>query len=70
MKEFHIQWHILDRCNLRCTHCYQGNYDNKNEFKIEDLIKISDNLIFSMKRWGKKLNLLLTGGEPLLKEEL
>ena len=70
MKEFHIQWHILDRCNLRCTHCYQDGYSNKNELKIDELIKISDNLILSMKKWSKKLNLLLTGGEPLLKEEL
>ena len=21
-----LQWHITDRCNLRCAHCYQDNY--------------------------------------------
>jgi AdoMet-dependent heme synthase len=22
--EFFIQWHLTERCNLRCRHCYQG----------------------------------------------
>jgi len=21
--EFIIQWHLTERCNLRCRHCYQ-----------------------------------------------
>jgi radical SAM protein with 4Fe4S-binding SPASM domain len=21
-----LQWHLTERCNLRCTHCYQDNY--------------------------------------------
>jgi radical SAM protein with 4Fe4S-binding SPASM domain len=26
-----LQWHLTDRCNLRCTHCYQNDYrDNGN----------------------------------------
>ncbi len=70
MKEFHIQWHFLDRCNLRCKHCYQDNYTNANELNIEQLIQISDNLVLSMKKWGKRLNLLLTGGEPLLSDKI
>jgi MoaA/NifB/PqqE/SkfB family radical SAM enzyme len=23
--EFFIQWHLTERCNLRCRHCYQGD---------------------------------------------
>lgn len=70
MKQFHIQWHILDRCNLRCTHCYQDEYTDNKELKITQLKEIVDNLNFSMKRWGKFLNLLITGGEPLLYNDL
>jgi len=70
MKEFHIQWHILNRCNLRCTHCYQDDYSANSELSIEKLKAIADNIDRSMKRWKARLNLLLTGGEPLLKEEI
>ncbi|KYC44964.1 MAG: molybdenum cofactor biosynthesis protein A [Candidatus Methanofastidiosum methylothiophilum] len=68
MKEFHIQWHILDRCNLRCSHCYQDDYSAKNELSIEKLKLIADNIDRTMKRWNSRVNILLTGGEPLLKE--
>lgn len=70
MGNFHIQWHILDRCNLRCSHCYQDSYTEFSELKIDNLFKIADNLDYSMKKMRKRLNLLITGGEPLIKEEL
>ncbi|HBD09181.1 MAG TPA: hypothetical protein DCZ69_13055 [Syntrophobacteraceae bacterium] len=25
-----LQWHITDRCNLRCLHCYQERYSGRN----------------------------------------
>lgn len=25
-KEFYFQWHFLNKCNLRCKHCYQEGY--------------------------------------------
>ena len=68
MKEFHIQWHILNRCNLRCTHCYQDDYSENDELSIEKLKIIADNIDRTMKRWKTNVNLLLTGGEPLLKD--
>ncbi|HPC38981.1 MAG TPA: radical SAM protein [Exilispira sp.] len=70
MKNFHIQWHLLNRCNLRCSHCYQYDYSKNDELSIQQLKSIADNLDRTMRRWGSKLNLLLTGGEPLLKEDL
>ncbi|HPO60911.1 MAG TPA: radical SAM protein, partial [Exilispira sp.] len=70
MKQFHIQWHILDRCNLRCTHCYQDNYSNNQELDLNSLFKIADNLNYSMKNMHRHLNLSITGGEPLLSDHL
>ncbi|MBP7030773.1 MAG: radical SAM protein [Spirochaetes bacterium] len=70
MKQFHIQWHILDRCNLRCTHCYQDNYSNSQELDLNSLIRIADNLNYSMKNMHRHLNLSITGGEPLLSDHL
>ena len=68
--DFHIQWHITDRCNLRCQHCYQDKFDGSSEPDREGLQKICDNLIDTMSRWQKSLTISLTGGEPLLKPEM
>lgn len=70
MKRFYVQWHILDRCNFRCRHCYQDDFSKKRELGWDDLKKVADNLLSAMERWGAKLDVALTGGEPLLKEEL
>ena len=70
MTEFHIQWHITDRCNLRCLHCYQEQFTRDNELNWQRLNLICDNLFATMEQWNAKLTIALTGGEPLLKEEL
>lgn len=69
MKRFYIQWHLVDRCNLRCRHCYQEKFTRDGELSLEELRKVADNLLQTMKKWGAKLDIPLTGGEPLLKEE-
>ena len=28
-RTFNFQWHITDRCNLRCHHCYQSEYSQE-----------------------------------------
>jgi radical SAM protein with 4Fe4S-binding SPASM domain len=69
-ENFHIQWHITDRCNLRCGHCYQDTFDKESELDWSGLKKICDNLIDAMRRRKNKLTISLTGGEPFLKDEL
>ncbi|MCX7918758.1 MAG: radical SAM protein [bacterium] len=70
MTEFHIQWHITDRCNLRCLHCYQEQFTRDTELHWQQLQHICDNLFATMEQWNAQLTIALTGGEPLLKEEL
>jgi MoaA/NifB/PqqE/SkfB family radical SAM enzyme len=70
MRRFYIQWHIIDRCNLRCKHCYQDNFSSKRELDIYGLREVADNLISTMEKWGAKLDIAITGGEPLLKKEI
>ncbi len=70
MKRFYIQWHIIDRCNLRCKHCYQDIFSKERELDFHGLKEIADNLISTMKKWEAKLDIAITGGEPLLKKEL
>lgn len=70
LDEFYIQWHITERCNLRCAHCYQENYDTKSDLKILDLYKIANQITNALKKWRMKGRIALTGGEPFLKDEL
>jgi AdoMet-dependent heme synthase len=67
---FGFQWHITNRCNLRCTHCYQENYSGDNEFDLTGLKRIADEIILTLAKWGKKGDIAITGGEPLLKKEV
>jgi len=68
--EFGFQWHITNRCNLRCTHCYQEDYSGSNELDIDGLKQIADEIIRTLAKWGKTGDIAVTGGEPLLKEEV
>ncbi|MDI6640887.1 MAG: radical SAM protein [Elusimicrobiota bacterium] len=86
METFYIQWHITDRCNLRCIHCYQekftshpiisrpsghaAEFTKDGETDWQGLLTVCNNLFQTAARWNKKLNIALTGGEPLLKKEL
>ncbi len=65
-KTFHIQWHITDRCNLRCRHCYQETYRKQNELPLEEIQKVFFNISNFVKGRGQKLVLDITGGEPFL----
>lgn len=67
---FYIQWHILDRCNLRCLHCYQDNFSKVREPGWPQLKNATDNILNTMSTWGMKLDVAITGGEPFLKTEL
>ena len=66
---FRFQWHITEKCNLRCSHCYQDNYLSSGELGSEGLKKIADEIISALSKWGKRGDILITGGEPLLKDE-
>ena len=64
VKEFVLQWHIGEACNLRCKHCYQEKHIPVS-LKYDELIKILNqyrNLLKKLKMHG---HINLTGGEPL-----
>ncbi|HOJ92497.1 MAG TPA: radical SAM protein [Dictyoglomaceae bacterium] len=64
---FSFQWHITDLCNLRCKHCYQGNFDNKKDLPMEAVRKILGDITNSLKMKGfDSIGINLTGGEPLV----
>lgn len=58
--------HLTNACNLCCTHCYvESGSPLSNEMSETSLLRVIDEFI----DLGGK-NLVITGGEPLLKREL
>ena len=67
---FGFQWHITDRCNLRCAHCYQEDYSGSGELDFDGLRWVADEIIRTLSKWNKKGDIAITGGEPLVKKEV
>ncbi|MCG7850239.1 MAG: radical SAM protein [ANME-2 cluster archaeon] len=68
--EFYFQWHITNRCNLRCSHCYQDNYSNSSEPTLEELKNIVDKMDHALTVWRKEGRIAITGGEPFIRKDL
>ncbi len=64
MRDFGFQWHLTDRCNLRCSHCYQDRFDGSSELSTAELLRLADRVLGGVA--GRPTTINLTGGEPLL----
>jgi radical SAM protein with 4Fe4S-binding SPASM domain len=58
-------YYPTNRCNLKCSHCFYHDSLNKkhNELSIDEIYKIT-------KTMSPILHLILTGGEPFLRNDL
>ncbi|MCX6758949.1 MAG: radical SAM protein [Candidatus Nealsonbacteria bacterium] len=71
-KSFHLQWHMTERCNLRCKHCYQDPAFLKEEVTFQALVDILEDFISQIKKWKlpkEVVRISLTGGEPLIRKD-
>lgn len=60
----YVIFFVTNRCNAKCRHCfYWQELNKKDDLSIEEISKISKNL-------GKVQVLLLSGGEPVLRDDL
>lgn len=66
--EFYFQWHLTERCNWACKHCYQ-NGNGSVELPLSGLVEIADKMEQAVMKWGKEATVSLTGGEPFLRRE-
>jgi radical SAM protein with 4Fe4S-binding SPASM domain len=64
MKSFGFQWHITDRCNLTCSHCYQTSFTSRREKNADDLHLMANRIFEALP--DRQISVNLTGGEPLL----
>ncbi len=73
--EFFIQWHLTERCNLWCRHCYQGERGT-DELTLPEIKSVISEVSCMLRDWSETHGIALspsfniTGGEPLLREDL
>lgn len=63
-----LSWNTTKRCNLYCKHCYRESdgQPQENELTLEEGYKLIDEI----KATGRFKILILSGGEPLLRDDL
>lgn len=66
LDEFYFQWHITERCNKACKHCYQEE-ERCPELSLLDLERILNLIDEALTKWGKRGSLSITGGEPFVR---
>ncbi len=73
--QFFIQWHLTERCNLRCRHCYQGRRGDE-EMTASEVKREIDGATRMFQAWEQEHGIRVspsihfTGGEPFLYEGL
>jgi radical SAM protein with 4Fe4S-binding SPASM domain len=73
--DFFLQWHLTERCNLRCRHCYQGDTPVE-EMPPAAVKREIDGATEMLKAWESDYGVTVTpsihftGGEPFLYEGL
>jgi len=65
IKPTFLIYQITQRCNGKCVMCRIWNKKLKKELKINDISKVLSNRFFDDLRW-----IVLTGGEPFLRDDL
>ncbi len=65
-----LQWHITDRCNLRCQHCYQETYSG-DELSFNELLYILEQYKAFLNQTSPAIkgHITITGGEPFIRPD-
>ena len=66
-----MQWHITDRCDQRCKHCYIYQTENgsgraETELSLPDMLRILESFLEFCSEHSLVPGVTLTGGDPLL----
>lgn len=73
--DFFIQWHLTERCNLACSHCYQTG-GHVNELSYGEIEEVIEEIAETVSSWRERYevdfspSVNITGGEPFLREDL
>lgn len=75
MKKLTMQWHLTNRCNKRCKHCYQEEYSGR-EFSTDELLNLGKQYLELLRKYNKihkqsiKGQINITGGEPFIRDDI
>jgi len=62
-----VSWNVTQRCNLRCPHCYiNANAESRDALTPVEAKFVIDELSYL----NRRLMLILSGGEPMLREDI
>ena len=71
-----LQWHITDRCNGRCAHCYQDGFSGGSDLDFNDLAGILNQFLEWIETCDRvngggktRAHITVTGGEPFVRED-
>jgi radical SAM protein with 4Fe4S-binding SPASM domain len=73
--EYFFQWHLTERCNLRCTHCYQEG-SHVGEVSLSQAKEVISAARDTIRDWSDTYEITfspsfnVTGGEPFLSSYL
>ena len=73
--EFFIQLHLTERCNLKCTHCYQSG-ERSDELSLAEIRSVINEVADMLGEWTATYDVAfsssftITGGEPFLRQDL
>ena len=74
-KRLVLQWHLTNRCNLHCKHCYQQSFSGREPDGLE-INQVIDQFKDLLTKLGKntptgkiKGHINITGGEPYLRAD-
>jgi len=66
-KRLLLQWHVTERCNLRCRHCYQAK-ETDSELSFDEEKNILEQIVKIVSDWSVRGHINFTGGEPFIKK--
>lgn len=55
--EFFIQWHLTERCNLRCKHCYQTGR-NIEEMHLSEINEVISEVSEMLNAWSENYDII------------
>lgn len=73
--DFFVQWHLTERCNLSCKHCYQSGRMT-DELSLREIKEVAGEISDMLREWSETYDMVfsrsltITGGEPFLHEDI